>query len=136
MRRIAAILAGVTMLAGPACAGSSGAEALAALDQFMIIRAIAARCGHAAPDAAEAFQRKYDLVVADGAAALKLLASDLAQAHIEKLIGNHYEEIDRRVSAVVAQESCGGPRAQQALQRYDNASNTPNIELLAKNGNW
>jgi len=135
MRRTAAILAGVTMLAGPACAGSSGAEALAALDQFMIVRAVAARCGHAAPAAADAFQQKYDLVVAHAAAALKLLASDLAQPHIEKLIGSHYEEIDRRVSVVVAQESCDGPRAQQALQKYDTASNTPNIELLAKNGN-
>jgi len=135
MRRIAAILAGVTMLAGPACAGSSGAEALAALDQLMIARAVAARCGHGTPAASEAFQRKYDLVVAHGAAALKLLASDLAEPHIEKLIGNHYEEIDRRVTAVVAQESCDGPRAQQALEKYDTASNTPNIELLADKGN-
>jgi len=135
MRRIAAILASVTMLAGPARAGSSGAEALAALDQFMIVRAVAARCSHGTPAAVEAFQHKYDLVVAHAAAALKLLASDLAQPHIEKLIGNHYDEIDRRVSVVVAQESCDGPHAQQALQKYDNAANTPNIELLADNGN-
>lgn len=134
MRRCAAILAGITMLSAPAWAGSGGADTLTTLDQFMIARAVAERCGHAGGPTA-AFEHKYLLVTARAAAALKLLASDLAEPNIEKLIRGHYDEIDRRAAIVIAQESCDGPHVQQALQKYDNAAQGDDTELAAGNNN-
>jgi len=135
MRRCAAVLAGVMMLTGPAWAGSGGADILNTLDQYMIAHAVAARCNHADGPGAATFQHKYLLVTARAAAALKLLASDLAQPNIEKLIRNHYDEIDRRVAAVIAQESCEGSHVQQALQKYDTVANSDDTELAAGNAN-
>lgn len=134
MRRCAAILAGITMFSAPAWAGSDGADILTTLDQFMIARTVAARCGHAESPTA-AFEHKYLLMTARAAATLKLLASDLAAPNIEKLILSHYDEIDRRAAIVIAQESCDGPHAQQALQKYDSVAKGDDTEIAAGNNN-
>ena len=128
MRRAAAAFAGVTMLTAPAWAGSDAAPVLGTLDELMTARSVAARCGRAD---AGAFQQKYELVTARAMAALKILVSDLAPPHLEKLIDTHYGEIDRRISDVIAQESCDGPRIQQALQKYDSVANSTDTELTA-----
>jgi len=128
MRRAAAAFAGVTMLTGPAWAGSDAAKVLGTLDTLMTARSVAARCGRAD---AGLFQQKYELVAARAVAALKILVSDLAPPHIQKLIDTHYGEIDRRVSDVIAQESCDGPRIRQALQKYDSVANSTDTELTA-----
>ncbi len=135
MRRAAAAFAGVTMLAGPAWAGSDAADVLANLDQLMIARAVATQCGRAESANTGTFQHKYELLTARAVAALKILISDLSQPHIEKLISNHYDEIDRRASAVIAQESCEGLHIQQALQKYDSVANSTDTELTADNLN-
>jgi len=135
MRRGAAAFAGLVMLAGPAGAATPGPGALALLDQFMIARSAAARCGQAAASTAAAFQHKYELVTLRAEAMLTRLASDLAGANIGKLIENRYNEIDRRVSTLVTQESCNGPHVQQALQKYDSVANIKDTELMAENDN-
>ncbi|GEM_PF-4765975 len=131
MRRAAAAFAGVTMLTGPAWAGSDAATVLATLDKLMTARSVAVRCGRSDATAAGLFQQKYELLTERAMTALKILISDLAPPHLEKLIETHFGEIDRRVSAVIAQESCDGPRIQQALQKYDSVANNTDTELIA-----
>ena len=122
MRRLAAAFTTLMTLAGPAWADPPNGDILRTLDQVMIERSAAAKC--AAPDAAKAaaFRRLYQTVAAQAEMTLKSLASDLDQTHIDKVMSQHYDEIDRRVSAVVAQESCDGSHIHEALQKYDDAA--------------
>jgi len=119
MRRLSAAFFSVTLLAGPALAESPDTNVLRMLDQVMIIRSVAAKCTPPNQASAIAFQRRYQDVATQAQTALKALASDLTQAHIESVMAEHYDEIDRRVAAVVAQESCDGPHIKEALQKYD-----------------
>ena len=128
MRRLSAALYALAVLAGPVWADPPGNEILQTLDQVMIERAVAAKC--AAPDAgkAAAFRLYYQAVAAEAEVALKGLASDLDQSHIEKVMIQHYDEIDRRVTAIIAQESCDGSHVKEALQKYDITANARSEE--------
>lgn len=131
MRRLTAAIA-MLVLAGPAWAEPPTSEILQTLDQVMIERSAAAKC--AAPDAAKAaaFRRYYQTVAAEAQTVLKSLASDLDQSHIEKVMVQHYDEIDRRVTAIVAQESCDGSHIKEALQKYDATANAVMAAQMAK----
>jgi hypothetical protein len=136
MQRLAVVLTGMMMLAGPAWADPPRSDnALATLDQFMVARSAAAKCGHADAAANVAFLHQYRLAAEQGAAALKILSSDLTSAHIEKVIADHYGEIDLRVTAIVAQETCISTRIKQALQKYDNVANAAETQLIANKNN-
>jgi hypothetical protein len=132
MRRLSAAIIMLAMLAGPAWADPPTSEILQILDQVMIERSAAARC--AVPDSARAaaFRIRYQAVAAEAQEALKSLASDLDLSHIEKVMVQHYDEIDRRVAAIVAQESCDGSHIKEALQKYDNIANAVITEQMAK----
>lgn len=133
MRRVPAAIIMLAMLAGPAWADPPTSDILQVLDQVMIERSAAAKC--APPDAAKAaaFRRYYQEIAAEAQAALKSLASDLDLSHIEKVMVQHYDEIDRRVSAIVAQESCDGSHIKEALQKYDtNVSAVMSAEMAKK----
>jgi len=135
MRRLTAAFIALASLAGPAWADPPGSEILQTLDQVMIERSVAAKC--AAPDNAKAaaFRTHYQTVAAEAQEALKNLASDLDQSHIEKVMLQHYDEIDRRVAAIVTQESCDGPHIKEALQKYDSIANAVMTEQMAKKAN-
>ena len=47
-------------------------------------------------------------------------------------MAQHYDEIDRHVTAIVAQESCNGSHIKEALQKYDSTANAVMNPLLAK----
>lgn len=135
MLRLAAALTGAIVLAGPARADSPGADVLATLDQLMIARAVSTRCGHPDAPAADTFQHRYEETLIHAEEALKALSSDLAKPNIEKLMNDHYGEIDRRASVVIAQESCNGPHIQQALQKYDSVANSADTQLTIDGNN-
>jgi len=132
MRRLSAAIIMLAMLAGPAWADPPTSEILQTLDQVMIERSAAAKC--AIPDSAKAaaFRKYYQAIAAEAQTALKNLASDLDLSHIEKVMTQHYDEIDRRVTAIVAQESCGGSHIKEALQKYDSTANAVITEQMAK----
>jgi hypothetical protein len=132
MHRLTAALVSLASLAGPAWAEQPNSEILQTLDQAMIERSVAAKC--AAPDAAKAaaFRKLYQAVAAQAEIALKGLASDLDESHIEKVMAQHYDEIDHHVTAIVAQESCNGTHIKEALQKYDSTVNAAMNPLLAK----
>jgi hypothetical protein len=119
------------MLAGPALADPAGGCILARLDQFMVTRSAAAHCGWGDALSTATFQNRYRRVADQAAAELKVLASDLTGIGIEKVISDHYSEIDRRVIATVAQESCSGPHVREALEKYGSTADTGNIPLMA-----
>lgn len=132
MRRLSAAFITLTMLAGPAWADPPNGEILQTLDQVMIERSVAAKC--AAPDAAKAaaFSKLYQTVAAEAQMTLKSLASDLDQSHIDKVMTQHYDEIDRRVVSIVAQESCDGQHIKEALQKYDSTADAVIAQQTAK----
>lgn len=132
MRRFSAALFALVSCAGPAWAEPQTTEILQTLDQAMIERSAAARCGAADSVKAAAFGDYYRAVSGDALVALKTLASDLDQSHIEKVMKQHYDEIDRRVSAIVAQESCDGTHIKEALQKYDDNANVVMAQQSAK----
>jgi hypothetical protein len=131
MHCLAAACAGITMLAGPALADPPDKSILATFDRFMLTRSAATHCGWGDAVSTASFQSRYRRVAELASAALKELASDLSGAAIEKLMSDHYSEIDRRVSITVAQESCEGPRIKEALQQYATASDSDNTGLVA-----
>lgn len=132
MRRLSAAFTMLVLLAGPAWADSPTSDVLQTLDQVMIERATAAKC--AAPDSAKAaaFRKYYQTIAAEAETVLKTLASDLDRSHIEKVMAQHYDEIDRHVTAIVTQESCEGSHIKEALQKYDNAANAVIAQQTAK----
>jgi hypothetical protein len=132
MRRLSAAIIMLALLAGPAWAEPPTSEILQTLDQVMIERSAAAKC--AVPDSAKAaaFRKYYQGIAAEAQTALKSLASDLDLSHIEKVMVQHYDEIDRRVAAIVAQESCDGSHIKEALQKYDSIANAVITEQMAK----
>lgn len=132
MRRLSAAYIMLALLAGPARADQPTSDILRTLDQVMIERATAAKC--AAPDSAKAaaFRKYYQTVAAEAETVLKTLASDLDRSHIEKVMAQHYDEIERRVSAIVAQESCDGSHIKEALQKYDSTANAVIAQQTAK----
>jgi phosphoenolpyruvate carboxylase len=126
----------VSLSAAPALADPPRHDTiLATLDQLMIARSAATKCGRADGPTQASFQRQYRLVTEQATLALKTLASDLTQAHIEKVMTDHYGEIDRRVTAIVAQESCNGSHVKEALQKYDSVANAGETPLLAEKNN-
>ena len=132
MRRLTAAFISLTTLAGPVWAEQPNSEILQTLDQAMIERSVAGKC--AAPDAAKAaaFRTLYQAIAAQAEIALKSLATDLDQTHIERVMAQHYDEIDRHVVAIVAQESCDGSHIREALQKYDSTVNAVMAPLMAK----
>jgi hypothetical protein len=132
MRRLSASIIMLAALAGPAWAEPPTSDILQTLDQVMIERSAAAKC--AVPDGAKAaaFRLYYQTITADAETVLKSLASDLDQSHIEKVMLQHYDEIDRRVAAVVAQESCDGMHIKEALQKYDSIATAVMAERMVK----
>lgn len=132
MRRLSAAFIMLALLAGPAWADPPTSEILQTLDQVMIERATAAKC--AAPDStkAAAFRKYYQAVAAEAEVALKNLASDLDRSHIEKVMVQHYDEIERHVTAIVAQESCDGSHIKEALQKYDSTANAVITQQIGK----
>ena len=136
MVRYVAAFIGVSLSIAPALADSPRHDTiLATLDQFMIARSVAARCGRADAPTQASFQRQYRLVAEQATLVLKTLASDLTQDHIEKVMADHYGEIDRRVIVIVAQESCNGPHIKEALQKYDTVANAGQAPLMADKNN-
>ena len=135
MHRLTAACAGLTMLAGPALADPPDHSILAALDQFMITRSVAVHCGRSDAVAMASFQSRYQGVIEQATAALKTLASDLTADSIEKVMSDHYGEIDRRVVAIVARESCEGPHIKEALQKYDSIADVAHTPLMADKNN-
>ncbi len=135
MYRFAAAFIGMSMLAVSALADTPNGDTLKTLDQFMIARSVAAKCAPADDVTAAAFEHSYQMVAERAQLALKALASDLSQAHIEKIMSDHYGEIDRQVSAIVTQESCDGEHAKEALQKYDAAARMESTRLLADKSN-
>jgi high-affinity K+ transport system ATPase subunit B len=134
-RHVAAII-GLTLSAAPALADPPRHDTiLVTLDQFMIARSVAAKCGRADAAAQASFQRQYRMVAEQATLALKALASDLTQDHIEKVMADHYGEIDHRVTAIVAQESCNGIHIKEALQKYDTVANVGDTPLIADKNN-
>ena len=132
MRRLSATFITLGILAGPAWADPPNSEILQTLDQVMIERSVAAKC--AAPDAGKeaAFRKAYQSVAAEAEMTLKGLASDLDHSHIEKVMMQHYDEIDRRVVAIVARESCDGTHIHEALQKYDATANAVLAQQVPK----
>jgi hypothetical protein len=132
MRRLSAALMSLVFLVGPALAETPNSQILQRLDQAMIERSVAAKC--AEPDSAKAaaFRKLYQAITQEAEVALKSLASDLDQSHIEKVMAQHYDEIDRHVIAIVAQESCSGSHIKEALQKYDNTVKAVTTQLMAK----
>jgi len=130
MRRRLAALALSTLLAGPAFA-ESDTDALRMLDQAMIMRSAATRCAEPSSVRSAAFRRAYLQVAAQAQAALKSLASDLTQAHIQSVMADHYDEIDRHVIAIIEQESCGGADILEALRKYDSLVNSAPSQQIA-----
>lgn len=135
MQRLAAACAGIAMLAGPALADPPDKGILAMLDQFMITRSVAAHCGRGDAVSTASFQSRYRRVTEQAMTALRTLASDLTQDRIEKVMDDHYSEIDRRVVAIVAQESCEGSHIREALQKYDCVAGRPDTPLMADKNN-
>jgi hypothetical protein len=136
MGRFGTAFAGMILLAGPALADPPRHDnILTTLDQFMIARSVSAKCGSADAATSAAFQRHYRLVTEQATVALKALSSDLTQIHIEKVMADHYSEIDRRVIAIVAQESCDGSHIKEALQKYDSVANVADTQLMADKNN-
>ena len=130
MRRLSAIVAvGVTLLAGPASADAPSGDLLRMLDQFMVARSAATQCGGADAATMAAFHGNYRQIALRARGELKSLLPDLGETLIEKLIHDHYDDIDRQVSLMVAQESCKGPRVHEALQKYDTASQAVTARL-------
>ena len=136
MYRFAAAFAGMIVLAGPALADPPRHDTiLTTLDQFMIARSVSAKCGRADAATVSSFQRHYRLVTEQAMVALKALSSDLTQDRIEKVMADHYGEIDRRVIAIIAQESCDGSHIKEALQKYDSVANAADTQLMADKNN-
>ena len=136
MVRFVAAFAGAIILASPALADPPRHDnILTTLDQFMIARSVSAKCGRADAATAASFQRHYRQVAEEATGALKDLSSDLTRAHIEKVMADHYSEIDHRVTAIVAQESCDGLHIKEALQKYDSVANLTEPQLLANKNN-
>lgn len=136
MYRFGAALFGMILSSGPALADPPHHDnILTTLDQVMIARSVSAKCGHADTATISSFQRHYRLVTEQATVALKMLSSDLTQTHIEKVMADHYSEIDRRVTAIVAQESCDGSHIKEALQKYDSVANVTDAPLLADKNN-
>jgi hypothetical protein len=121
----------MAMLAAPALADVPTGDTLKTLDQYMIAQSVAAKCGHTDAALIAAFQNNYRLVTQRAQLALKAIASDLSPSHIDNVISDHYSEIDRRVIAIIAQESCDGPHIKEALQKYDSVARQGNTQILA-----
>lgn len=132
MRSLLAAFISLAVLAGPAWAEQPTSEILQALDQAMIERSVASKCADHDAAKAAAFRKIYQAVTAEAEVALKSLASDLDQTHIEKVMVQHYDEIDRHVTAIVTQESCSGSHIKEALQKYDITVNAVMNPLMAK----
>jgi hypothetical protein len=123
MRRLSAIIAlGAALLAVPALADAPSGDVLRILDQFMVARSAATRCGTATPITMSVFRSNYREVALQARAELKSILSDLADAPIEKVIADHYDDIDRRIAVMIAQESCDGPHTREELQKYDSGA--------------
>jgi hypothetical protein len=136
MYRFAAAGAALIVLAGPALADPPRHDTiLTTLDRFMIARSVSAHCGRADAATATSFQRHYRLVTEQAMIELKALSSDLTRERIEKVMADHYTEIDRHVAAIVAQESCDGSHIKEALQKYDSVANADDAQLMADKKN-
>ena len=136
MYRFAAAFVGMTILAGPALAEPPRHDTiLTILDQFMIARSVSAKCGRTDAATTAAFLRRYRLVTEQAMVALKALSTDLTRDRIEKVMADHYSEIDRRVTAIVAQESCDGSHIKEALQKYDSVASAADTQLMADKNN-
>ena len=136
MVRYVAAFIGLSLSVAPALADPPRHDTiLATLDQFMIARSVAAKCGRPDAPTQASFQRQYRLVTEQATLVLKTLASDLTRDRIEKVMADHYDEIDRRVTAIVTQESCNGSHIKEALQKYDNAANAGQTPLMADKNN-
>ena len=132
MRSLSAALIALPVLAGPARAEPPNSEILQLLDQVMIERSVAEKCAASDSDKAAAFRGHYQSVAMAAKAALKSLASDLDQRHIDMVMDQHYDEINRHVLAIVAQESCAGSHIKEALQKYDSAASAAMTQQIAK----
>ena len=136
MVRYVAAFIGLSLSVAPALADPPRHDTiLATLDQFMIARSVAAKCGRPDAPTQASFQRQYRLVTEQATLVLKTLASDLTRDRIEKVMADHYDEIDRRVTVIVAQESCNGSHIKEALQKYDSAANAGQTPLMADKNN-
>ncbi len=130
MRRFSAILAlGTALLAVPAVADGQSGDSLRMLDQFMAARSAALRCGTAKPVTLAAFRSNYRDVALRARAELKSILTDLDDALIEKVIASHYDDMDRHMAAMIAQESCDGPHIRDALQHYDSGARMVPVRL-------
>ncbi len=132
MRRFSAVITlGAALLAAPALAEGPSGDVLRVLDQFMIARSAATRCGTAKPMTLAAFRSNYRDVALQARAELKSILTDLNDALIEKVIADHYDDMDRRISVMIAQESCDGPHIREALQKYDSGAQMVIARLAA-----
>ena len=132
MRRFSAVIAlGLAIVAPPALADAPSGDALRILDQFMIARSAVARCGAAEPSTLAAFRGNYREVASQARAELKSILSDLNDTLIEKVLSDHYNDIDHRTLATIAQESCDGPHIRDALRKYDSGAQTMTARLMS-----
>lgn len=132
MRRLTAFAAlGAALLTAPCLADAPSGDVLRILDQFMVARSAATRCGALKPVTVAAFRSNYREVALRARAELKSILSDLNEMRIEKVLSDHYDDIDHRIAALIAQESCDGPHIREALQEYDSDARMITASLAA-----
>lgn len=110
---------GFTLCALPVMAQQTGPDILTIWDQFSISNAIASKCTKPADDKLNKFLSNYMTVTVHTSMRLKELRPVLTSAEIDQSMKDRYAQIDKAIANVIAQESCDGPRVQEALRRFD-----------------
>jgi hypothetical protein len=119
MRAALMVVCAVAMSAAPAAAQQQGPDILAIWDQFSVSNAIASRCVKPGGAKLAKFLLNYQIVTTHAALRLQQKSPDWTSARIDQAMKGRYGEIDEAMAAVIAQETCDGPKVKEALRRFD-----------------
>ncbi|WP_454016787.1 hypothetical protein [Azospirillum sp. Marseille-Q6669] len=119
MRPMIALACGMLLSVAPAMAQAQGPDILTIWQQFSVSNSLASKC--VKPDKAKLtkFLENYQIVSTHAALRLKQMNPEWGRDRVDKTMAEHYAAIDKAVSEFLAQETCGGQKTKEALQRFD-----------------
>ncbi|WP_173976219.1 hypothetical protein [Magnetospirillum sp. LM-5] len=113
------IAVGIGVMAAPASAQQQGPDILTIWDQFSVSNTIASKCVKPEEDKLTKFLVNFQIVTINASLRIQQLRPDWTPERIDQAMKERYGQIDKSMAAVIAQETCEGPKVKEALRRFD-----------------
>lgn len=94
-------------------------DILQIFDQFAVSNAVASKCVKPDGDKLAKFLLNFQIVWINASLNLSKASSDMTPERADQALKDRYADVDKKVTEIIGEESCDGPRVKEALHRFD-----------------